>query len=107
MRDAGIQFQDIRYAFDDTWQETSKGLKEKGISPTGKLPVLEYKGKLLSQVSKTAFISFQKVILSEQFAFSTFLYFAIYQEKWAAMMGSPATKNISLTQSRIFILIGE
>lgn len=51
MRDAGIQFQDIRYAFDDTWQSTSKTLKDKGISRTGKLPVLEYEGKLLSQVN--------------------------------------------------------
>lgn len=58
MRDAGIQFQDIRYAFDDTWQATSKSLKEKGISPTGKLPVLEYEGKFLSQVSEEAYVSF-------------------------------------------------
>jgi len=52
MRDAGIEYQDIRYPYDDTWPATQKTLKEKGISLTGKLPVIEYKGKLFSQVSR-------------------------------------------------------
>ncbi|OKL59302.1 hypothetical protein UA08_05037 [Talaromyces atroroseus] len=49
LRDAGIDFKDVRYAYDDTWPATSKDLMEKGISLTGKLPAIEYKGKILSQ----------------------------------------------------------
>lgn len=49
LKDAGIDFKDIRYKFDDTWPATSADLKSKGISLTGKVPVLEYKGQLLAQ----------------------------------------------------------
>ncbi|KAL2836140.1 glutathione S-transferase [Aspergillus pseudoustus] len=49
LQDAGIDFEDKRYPFNDTWQATSKELQEKGISKTGKVPVLEYKGVLLAQ----------------------------------------------------------
>ncbi|KAL3460743.1 hypothetical protein BJX64DRAFT_290051 [Aspergillus heterothallicus] len=49
LHDAGVDFEDKRYSFNDTWQATSRELQEKGISKTGKVPVLEYKGVLLSQ----------------------------------------------------------
>ncbi|PHH84220.1 hypothetical protein CDD83_2297 [Cordyceps sp. RAO-2017] len=47
--DAGIEFQDKRYPFDGTWSSTSADLKSQGISRTGLVPVLEYKGTCLSQ----------------------------------------------------------
>ncbi|KAM4061123.1 glutathione S-transferase [Hirsutella rhossiliensis] len=47
--DAGIEFQDKRYAFDDTWSSTSADLESKGVSRTGLVPVLEYNGVYLSQ----------------------------------------------------------
>lgn len=50
LKDAGIEFKDIRYKYDDTWPATSKQLQEQGITRTGKLPVLEYKGVRLAQV---------------------------------------------------------
>jgi hypothetical protein len=51
LKDAGIDFQDNRYPYDGTWPAAKVGLQEKGISRTGKVPVLEYDGALLTQVS--------------------------------------------------------
>lgn len=51
MRDAQFEFKDVRYAYDDTWPATSKKLTAQGVTRTGKLPALEYKGKILTQVS--------------------------------------------------------
>lgn len=50
LTDAGIPFQDIRYPYDESWAATASKLREDGISQTGKLPVLEYNDKKLSQV---------------------------------------------------------
>jgi glutathione S-transferase len=54
LHDAGIDFEDKRYPFNDTWKATSKELQEKGISKTGRVPVLEYKGVFLAQVSTSS-----------------------------------------------------
>jgi hypothetical protein len=50
LKDAGIDFEDIRYAYDDTWPATSADLKAKGITVTGQVPTLEYNGTILAQV---------------------------------------------------------
>ncbi|PHH64748.1 hypothetical protein CDD81_4010 [Ophiocordyceps australis] len=47
--DAGIDHEDKRYSWDDTWGATSADLKSKGISRTGKVPIFDYKGAHLSQ----------------------------------------------------------
>ncbi|KAF4342491.1 tol [Fusarium beomiforme] len=49
LKDAGIDFEEKRYTYPDTWPETSKKLKEQGITRTGTLPSLEYKGQILIQ----------------------------------------------------------
>ncbi|TPX07178.1 uncharacterized protein E0L32_010881 [Thyridium curvatum] len=49
LRDAGIAIKDVRYKFDDTWPATSEKLRQQGITRTGKLPALEYKGTVLTQ----------------------------------------------------------
>ncbi|EEA26764.1 hypothetical protein TMatcc_004946 [Talaromyces marneffei ATCC 18224] len=49
LKDAGIDFEDTRYPFNDSWKDTKAELQKKGISRTGKVPVLEYKGIYLSQ----------------------------------------------------------
>ncbi|KAH8698468.1 glutathione S-transferase [Talaromyces proteolyticus] len=49
LKDAGVDFKDIRYPYDATWPAASEDLKKKGITLTGKLPVIEYKGKILGQ----------------------------------------------------------
>lgn len=49
-KDAGIEFQDERYPYDDTWAAASKSLQTRGLSTTGKVPVLEYNGAILTQV---------------------------------------------------------
>jgi len=49
-KDAGIAFQDERYPYDDTWAAASKDLQARGLSKTGKVPVLEYNGEILTQV---------------------------------------------------------
>ncbi|KAJ2980732.1 hypothetical protein NQ176_g2465 [Zarea fungicola] len=49
LKDAGINFNDIRYKMNDTWPEASKKLKDAGLTKTGKVPVLEYKGNILTQ----------------------------------------------------------
>ncbi|KAJ3499589.1 hypothetical protein NLG97_g205 [Lecanicillium saksenae] len=40
LKDAGVDFKDIRYKFDETWPATSKKLQADGISKTGKVPAL-------------------------------------------------------------------
>jgi glutathione S-transferase len=52
MKDAGIDFEDIRYAYDHTWAATSAELKAKRITITGKVPALEYNGTILTQVCR-------------------------------------------------------
>ncbi|KAH8892891.1 glutathione S-transferase [Thozetella sp. PMI_491] len=49
LKDAGIQFQETRYAYDGTWPETSKRLQQQGITRTGKVPVLDYNDSKLTQ----------------------------------------------------------
>ncbi|RFU75739.1 glutathione s-transferase chloride channel, c-terminal [Trichoderma arundinaceum] len=49
MRDAGIKFNDIRHAYDDTWPATSEKLKAEGITRTGKVPALLINGVTLNQ----------------------------------------------------------
>lgn len=53
MKDAGIDFKEVRYANDNTWPKISKALQEQGITRTGKVPALEYKGLILNQVGTT------------------------------------------------------
>ncbi|RGP74631.1 glutathione s-transferase p 10 [Fusarium sporotrichioides] len=49
LKDSGIPFEEKRYPYDDTWKETSEKLKSQGITRTGQLPSIEYKGLVLSQ----------------------------------------------------------
>lgn len=49
LKDAGIDFEEKRYKYPDTWPETSEKLKQQGITRTGSLPSLEYKGLILTQ----------------------------------------------------------
>lgn len=49
LKDAGIEYKDVRYKMDATWPASQEELKAKGISATGKLPSLEYDSKILSQ----------------------------------------------------------
>jgi glutathione S-transferase len=57
LKDAGVEYQDIRYANDDTWPNTSEELKQKGLTRTGKVPAIEYKGVVLNQVFTSGFSS--------------------------------------------------
>ncbi|PTB66205.1 glutathione S-transferase [Trichoderma citrinoviride] len=49
LRDAGIEFNDVRHAYNDTWPATSAKLKEQGITRTGKVPALLINGLVLNQ----------------------------------------------------------
>ncbi|KAL2800263.1 hypothetical protein BJX66DRAFT_332406 [Aspergillus keveii] len=49
LKDAGYEFKDVRYTYDETWPETSKKLKQDGLTRTGLLPAIEYKGEKLTQ----------------------------------------------------------
>ncbi|KAL7791502.1 glutathione S-transferase [Trichoderma ceciliae] len=49
MRDAGIEFNDIRHAYDDTWPATKEKLKKEGITQTGQLPTLLINDIILTQ----------------------------------------------------------
>lgn len=53
LKDAGIKYEKSLYPWDATWPQQSNVLKERGVTRTGKLPALEYKGKILTQVSTT------------------------------------------------------
>lgn len=50
LKDAGIEFSEVRYPYDENWPQVSKQLQEQGITRTGLVPALEYKGKILTQV---------------------------------------------------------
>jgi len=49
LRELRIEFEDKRYAYDATWADLGKVFKQKGISVTQKLPVLDIDGHILSQ----------------------------------------------------------
>ncbi|KAJ9613246.1 hypothetical protein H2200_003188 [Cladophialophora chaetospira] len=49
LRELRIDFEDKRYAYDETWQALGKDFQEKGLSLTRKLPVLEIDNHILSQ----------------------------------------------------------
>ncbi|KAL5359461.1 hypothetical protein BJX96DRAFT_148492 [Aspergillus floccosus] len=49
LKDAGINVKEVRYPYDDTWKQTSEKLQLEGITRTGKLPALEYKGSIITQ----------------------------------------------------------
>ncbi|KAJ5601779.1 hypothetical protein N7510_011313 [Penicillium lagena] len=49
MKDAGIDYEEVRYPWDETWPQKSKTLQEQGITRTGKVPALEYQGLILTQ----------------------------------------------------------
>jgi glutathione S-transferase len=57
LKDAGIEVKDVRYPWDDTWPKKSEELVQQGLTRTGKLPVLEYNGLKLSQVSAPRIMS--------------------------------------------------
>lgn len=50
LKDAGIEVEQARYPYDATWSQQSEVLKERGITRTGKVPALEYRGQILNQV---------------------------------------------------------
>ncbi|KAL4784374.1 hypothetical protein BJX76DRAFT_221107 [Aspergillus varians] len=49
LKDAGIDSKDVRYAYDETWPETSEKLVQQGLTRTGLLPALEYNGSTYTQ----------------------------------------------------------
>lgn len=62
-KDAGIAFQDERYKYDDTWAATSKELQTRGLTKTGKVPVLEYNGEILTQVNSHLYLQLCRISL--------------------------------------------
>ncbi|KAL5359569.1 hypothetical protein BJX96DRAFT_148689 [Aspergillus floccosus] len=49
LKDAGIEVKEIRYPYDDTWKQISEKLRQQGITRTGQVPALEYKGSIITQ----------------------------------------------------------
>ncbi|KAK4867778.1 hypothetical protein LT330_006669 [Penicillium expansum] len=49
LKDAGLDYKDVRYPYDDTWPATSKKLRQSGLTRTGLLPALEHGGSVLTQ----------------------------------------------------------
>ncbi|OAP65733.1 hypothetical protein AYL99_01705 [Fonsecaea erecta] len=49
LRELGIEFEDKRYAYDETWGPLGKEFEEKGLTVTRKLPSLDIDGHILSQ----------------------------------------------------------
>ncbi|KAJ5852160.1 uncharacterized protein N7529_011545 [Penicillium soppii] len=49
LKDAGLEFKDIRYPYDNTWLETSNKLRQSKLTRTGQLPALEYHGAVVTQ----------------------------------------------------------
>ncbi|KUM55811.1 hypothetical protein ACN42_g11425 [Penicillium freii] len=49
LKDAGLDYKDVRYPYDNTWAENRKRLRESGLTRTGQLPTLEYGGSVITQ----------------------------------------------------------
>ncbi|OJJ58708.1 hypothetical protein ASPSYDRAFT_45105 [Aspergillus sydowii CBS 593.65] len=49
LKDAGIDAKDIRYPYDETWPQSKEKLTQQGLTRTGLLPALEYKGSIYTQ----------------------------------------------------------
>ncbi|KAL5043913.1 hypothetical protein BDW71DRAFT_187274 [Aspergillus fruticulosus] len=49
LKDAGISTKGILYPWDETWPATSENLTQQGLTRTGLLPALEYKGEVYTQ----------------------------------------------------------
>ncbi|KAL4794759.1 glutathione S-transferase [Aspergillus venezuelensis] len=49
LKDAGIDKKDVFYPWDETWPATSEKLTQQGLTRTGLLPALEYKGGIYNQ----------------------------------------------------------
>ncbi|KAL4764811.1 glutathione S-transferase [Aspergillus foveolatus] len=49
LKDAGIATKDVLYPYDETWPATSEKLTQQGLTRTGLLPALEYKGEVYTQ----------------------------------------------------------
>ncbi|OQU99028.1 Glutathione S-transferase, domain-containing protein isoform 1 [Cladophialophora immunda] len=49
LRELGIDYEDKRYAYDETWAKIGKEFEEKGLTVTRKLPSLDIDGQILSQ----------------------------------------------------------
>lgn len=50
LKDAGIEVKEVRYPYDETWASVNgPKLQKQGITRTGKVPALEYKGLILTQ----------------------------------------------------------
>lgn len=58
LKDAGIKVKQALYPYDATWPQQSENLKVQGITRTGKLPALEYKERVLIQVSRATYTVF-------------------------------------------------
>ena len=92
------------YLSDATWPQQSETLKEQGITRTGKLPALEYKGQILTQVSSVAdaMQSMGRVFDNG----STFLSSDTSPATLEVMREKRTGRNMSLTLCRTFTLIG-
>lgn len=49
LKDAGVDYEEKLYPYDDSWAAKKAQLVKDGITKTGQLPSLEYKGQVLIQ----------------------------------------------------------
>ena len=70
MMDAGIDFEERRYARGDTWPATKEKLIKQGLSRNGQVPSLEYKGLVLTNVGITPKIHIGRSRLTFSAAYS-------------------------------------
>lgn len=102
LKDAGIEVKQSLYPSDATWPQQSENLKAQGITRTGKLPALEYKERVLIQVSRATDTVFQNRVDNS----STFLSCDISLAILEAMMGKQIGRNMWLMLFQTFMLIG-
>lgn len=66
LKDAGLDYKEVLYPYDNTWAETSKKLRERGLTRTGQLPTLEYGGSVITQVRWISFAFLESCLMVEQ-----------------------------------------
>ncbi|VUC35464.1 unnamed protein product [Clonostachys rosea] len=104
LKDAGVDFKEIRYPYDETWPAQSKKLQKEGITKTGLLPALEYKGSIYTQ-ARDSYIPSSSTFTSN-FIASISLLCASLRGSSAVTMVKQAKKNILWMLWQISTLTG-
>jgi len=104
MTELGIDFEDKRYAYDETWQTKSKEFEEQGLTLTLKLPILEIDGHILwEHVPILRYLSRSVGAFDGVSNYDKYLVDAVssiyvdWRAQWVANLGAPSHEYKTVT----------